>query len=80
MKPVKGWTKTPDFDPNSQDPDPPGYRETQDGNKIIGPGSMSGGSKMTPQIKAMITGSGTRGGSRYPIGNTAPKTTQKIRG
>lgn len=75
---IKGWTKVQDFDPNSQDPDPPGYRESQEGNKIMGPGSMSGGSKMTPQIKLMTTGNARGGSVRIPTSN--PKQTQKIRG
>jgi len=77
---VKGWTKTPDFDPNSQDPDSPNDPTVrrEGGILVTGRGSVSGGSKMTPQIKLMTTGN-SRGGS-YKIGNTAPKQTQKIRG
>lgn len=43
-------------------------------------GTVSGGSKPTPQTKLMTTGSGTHGGSKTHTPGSAPKNTQKLRG
>lgn len=60
------------YDPNSK-------TQTQDGVFKTGRGSQGGGSKMTPQIKRMVTGSGTRS-SKVKVGSSIPRNTQKLRG
>ena len=66
---------------NSQEPDDPHdpYTDRHDGMKISGMGSVSGGSKPTPQAARMTTGSGSRS-SRISIGSSIPRNTQKLRG
>lgn len=54
--------------------------KADDGVFKTGRGSQGGGSKMTPQIKRMVTGSGTRGRSKTTTPASYPKQTQRIRG
>jgi hypothetical protein len=61
---------------NCQDPDAPNdpsANRSGEGYKIAGQGTVSGGSKPTPQAAIMKQGSGKLVG-------TYPKNTQKIRG
>lgn len=61
---------------NGQDPDAPNDRSahrTQDGMKLAGKGSVSGGSKPTPQAGRMRAGS-AKAQTSYP------RMTQRLRG
>jgi hypothetical protein len=75
---MRKWSKVQEFNPNSQDPDNKVYGNDPQGNKIHGKGQTGGGSKPTPQAQRMTTGN-SRGGS-YKIGNSSPKSAQRLRG
>ena len=67
---------------NGQDPDDPKdktAKRTGEGMKLAGQGSISGGSKLTPQRLQTTTGGGTRG-SRITNGSSKPKSAQRLRG
>jgi len=81
---MRKWKPVKDFDSDSQAADEkydPLYRkQSVEGAGIlaVGRGQQGGTSQFTPQISQTTTGN-KRGGS-YKIGNSSPKSPQKLRG